>query len=73
MESLVAFLWMIIGMLISVNHADVLSEVEPWQSLAAMLIFLVGGPFFVVVTILEFFLDVILPGGWDDDDDFKGY
>ena len=67
------FLWIIIGMLISINHAKVLSQIKSWQSLIAILIFLVGGPFFVVVTILEFFLDVILPGGWDDDDDFKGY
>lgn len=73
MVFLIVFLWTIIGMLISIEHADVLSEIEPWASLAAMIIFWIGGPFFIVVTILEFFLNAILPGGWNDDDDFKGY
>lgn len=73
MAFVIVFLWTIIGMLISIEHADVLSGIEPWASLAAMIIFWIGGPFFIVVTILEFFLDAILPGGWNDDDDFKGY
>ena len=73
MVFLIVFLWTIIGTLISIEHADVLSEIESWASLAAMIIFWIGGPFFIVVTILEFFLDAILPGGWNDDDDFKGY
>lgn len=73
MVLLIVFLWTIIGMLISIEHADVLLEVEPWTSLVAMIIFWIGGPFFIVVTILEFFLDTILPGGWNDDDGFKGY
>ena len=63
MVFLIVFLWTIIGMLISIEHADVLSEIELWASLAAMIIFWIGGPFFIVVTILEFFLDAILPGG----------
>lgn len=73
MVFLIVFLWTIIGMLISIEHADVLAEISPGASLAAMIIFWIGGPFFIVVTILEFFLNAILPGGWDDDDDFKGY
>lgn len=37
------------------------------------IIFLVGGPFFAVVNILEILLDILMPEGWSDDEDFKGH
>ena len=29
-------------------------------------IFIIGGPFFVIVNVLEALLDMILPEGWDN-------
>jgi hypothetical protein len=37
------------------------------------LIFIIGGPFFAITNVLEAILDCILPEGWGDDDDPKGY
>lgn len=39
------------------------------DSFCVLLIFLVGGPFFMVSTILEAMLNMFMPEGWNDNDD----
>lgn len=36
----------------------------------AGIIFIIGGPFFAIVNVLEGILNVIMPEGWDDDTGF---
>lgn len=42
------------------------------DQIIVFLIFIIGGPFFAIVNILEAILNVILPEGWDNDDDSGG-
>ena len=37
------------------------------------IIFIIGGPFFAISNILQELLNTILPEGWDNENDFKGY
>jgi len=39
------------------------------DSFCVLFIFLVGGPFFMVSTILETMLNMFMPEGWNDNDD----
>ena len=38
-----------------------------------VIVFIVGGPFFAIANILEILLDIMMPEGWSDDEDFKGH
>lgn len=39
-----------------------------YEKIMVGFIFLIAGPFFIIATICETFLTIILPEGWDDDD-----
>jgi hypothetical protein len=43
------------------------------EQIAVSLIFLIGGPVFAISNVLTGILDLILPEGWDDDNDSKRY
>ena len=38
-----------------------------------ILIFILAGPIFAISNVLQELLNVILPEGWNNEDDFKGY
>lgn len=70
----ITVMWLAIFAMLSFQYMDILTTVSPEKQLAALFIFLIGAPCFLIVNVLEEVLDCILPGGWDDDGGpFKGY
>ena len=71
---IITVMWLAIFAMLSFQYMDILTTVSPEKQLAALFVFLIGAPFFLIVEVLEEVLDYILPGGWDDDEGpFKGY
>ena len=71
---IITVMWLAIFAMLSFQYIDILTTISPGKQLAALFIFLIGAPFFLIVEVLEEVLDYILPGGWDDDEGpFKGY
>lgn len=70
---LVILLWVTMSGVVIVQYAPACKDLKGLDAMAVFLIFLIGGPIFSMVNILEAFLTVLLPEGWDDEnDDFKG-
>lgn len=67
MEILGIILWAIISLLIMIQYAPACKDLSNNDKLIVGIIFMIGGPFFAIVNILEVFLDCLLPEGWDDD------
>lgn len=71
---IITIMWLAIFAMLSFQYMDVLTAISPEKQLAALFIFLIGAPCFLIVNVLEEVLDYILPGGWDNDEGpFKGY
>ena len=73
---IIEVLWLFLWMMLCLEYFDILSTVDGPSRLAAMFIFLIGAPFFLIVNVLEAILSMIFPEGWDDDDlggGFKGW
>lgn len=70
---LVIILWMTMSGVIIVQYAPACKDLKGLDAIVVFLIFLIGGPIISMASILEAFLTVLLPEGWDDEnDDFKG-
>lgn len=67
MEILGIILWAIISLLIMIQYAPACKDLSNNDKLIVGIIFMIGGPFFAIVNILEVFLDCFLPEGRDDD------
>lgn len=67
MEGIViAVLWSVCSLLVMIQYAPFCVDM-PWSDyMLAGFIFLIGGPFFAIVNVLEGILNVIMPEGWDD-------
>ena len=59
--------------MLAIENLDGVQGLTPDNLFYALCIFLVGAPFFLVVNILEYLLDGLMPEGWDNDDFFKGH
>ena len=71
---IITIMWLAIFAMLSFQYIDILTTISPGKKLAALFVFLIGAPCFLIVNVLEEVLDYILPGGWDDDEGpFKGY
>lgn len=71
---IITIMWLAIFTMLSFQYMDILTTVSPGKQLAALFVFLIGAPYFLIVNVLEEVLDYILPEGWDDDEGpFKGY
>lgn len=73
---IIEVLWFFLWMMLCLEYFDILSSVDASSRLAAMFIFLIGAPFFLIVNVLEAILSMIFPEGWDDDNPgggFKGW
>ena len=67
---IIAILW---GTLSTISIIDYLPHIKDLKGLDLIvfyLVFLIGGPVFGINEILTSILELILPEGWDDDDDF---
>ena len=70
---LVIVLWMTMSGIVIVQYAPACKDLKKTDTIIVFLIFLIGGPIFSIANVLEAFLSVLLPEGWDDEnDDFKG-
>lgn len=63
---IIAVLWAVCSGLVMVQYAPLCAELGPEDQLLVGAIFMVGGPFFAIVNVLEAILDTILPEGWDE-------
>ena len=71
---IITIMWLAIFFFFCFQYMDIITTILPEKQLAALFIFLIGAPCFLIVNVLEEVLDYILPGGWDDDEGpFKGY
>ena len=68
-----SILWTIMAITLLIEYAPQCKSLSPAARFAVILVFWIGAPFFVIVSILEVILNCLLPEGWDDEDDFKGY
>lgn len=69
MESIIiTILWSICSLLVMMQYAPMCDKevMSKFDILIVGTIFIIGGPFFVIVNILEAFLDCIMPEGWDN-------
>ena len=70
---LVAILWSASSALLVIEYAPYTKDLNKMDSAIVFLIFLFGGPIFMIANILEACLNVLLPEGWgNDDENFKG-
>jgi hypothetical protein len=50
-----------------IQYAPFCKDMPMGDFLLAGTIFIIGGPFFAIVNVLEAILDCIMPEGWDQD------
>ena len=63
----IALIWCLLASMFFYNFRDIIEELSEFRQFLLVIILLFGAPFFFIVEILEFLLDLILPEGWDDD------
>lgn len=69
MESIIIIiLWATCSLLTMIQYAPFCKDMPTGDFLLAGIIFIIGGPFFAIVSVLEALLDCIMPEGWDSDD-----
>ena len=64
---IIIILWAVMALLIMIQYAPVCKDLSINDKLIVGIIFIIGGPFFAIVNILEALLDCFLPEGWDED------
>lgn len=62
------------SLLLIVEYGPLCKDLSIRDKLIVLFIFILGGPILAAASIFQAILNMILPEGWDDeDDDFKGY
>lgn len=67
---IIAILWATCSLLVMIQYAPYCKDMPRSDYILAGIIFIIGGPFFAIVNVLEGILNVIMPEGWDDDSEF---
>lgn len=67
MESIIiiTILWSVCSLLVMIQYAPYCANMPTMDYFIAGIIFIIGGPFFAIVNVLEGILDTIMPEGWD--------
>lgn len=63
----IAVLWAVCSLLVMIQYAPFCADMPTKDFYLAGLIFIIGGPFFAIVNVLEGLLDTIMPEGWDNE------
>ena len=63
---IIAVLWAVCSLLVMIQYAPFCKDMPEGDFLLAGIIFIIGGPFFAIVNVLEGLLDIIMPEGWDN-------
>lgn len=67
---IIVLLWGIISTLEFIEYAPFIKEIESsYDKFIVLLVFLIGGPFFAITNVLNYVLDILMPEGWNDEDD----
>lgn len=62
------------SLLLIVEYGPLCKDLSIRDKLIVLFIFILGGPILAAASIFQAILNMILPEGWDDeDDDFKEY
>lgn len=64
---IIAILWATCSLLVMIQYAPYCQDMPTGDYILAGIIFIIGGPFFAIVNVLEAILDTIMPEGWDQD------
>lgn len=64
---IITILWSVCSLLIMIQYAPMCVDMPTKDWLLAGIIFIIGGPFFAIVNVLEAILDCIMPEGWNDE------
>ena len=64
---LILIIWLLLAFKLISNFWETFEEIGWLEQLCLMLILTFGAPFFFIVEILEFLIDLILGEGWDKD------
>ena len=64
---IIAVLWAVCSLLVMIQYAPFCKDMPEGDFLLAGIIFIIGGPFFAIVNVLEGLLDIIMPEGWDNE------
>ena len=64
---IIAVLWSVCSLLVMIQYAPYCVGMPKADYMLAGLIFIIGGPFFAIVNVLEGILNIIMPEGWDSD------
>lgn len=73
MHIIISILWTLLASTVMIGYAPFCTDLKTSEKLIVFFLFFIGGPAFVLVSLIESVLDAILPEGWDDDNDFKKY
>lgn len=64
---IIMILWAAMSLLVMAQYAPFCRDLSTNDKFVVGLIFIIGGPFFVIANVLEAILDYYLPEGWDED------
>lgn len=70
---IISALWIISGCTLIIQYFDIANDLGLPKWMIVCSIFLAFGPCFLLVNILESILDLIMPEGWNDNDDIEKY
>ena len=67
---IIVLLWGVISTLEFIEYVPFIKEIKSkYDKFIVLLIFLIDGPFFAITNVLNYVLDILMPEGWDDEDD----
>ena len=67
---IIVLLWGVISTLEFIEYVPFIKEIKSkYDKFIVLLIFLIGGPFFAITNVLNYVLDILMPEGWNDEDD----
>lgn len=70
---LIFLLWGLLSISLFVGTAAYCKNLNKIEKTIVILIFILAGPIFAISNVLQELLNIILPEGWNNEDDFKGY
>ena len=66
----IIIIWALIWISICLNYIKPLSQLSFWYQLLVFIILVIAAPALFLAEIVDALLDLIMPPGWNDDDNF---
>ena len=61
--------WVMFGLFLFTQNAPYIQTLKPNDAFIVFILFLFSGPIMVLAAIFQFFINLFLPEGWDNNDD----